>query len=310
MTTKIFSRCFLLIGLLALVPAPLAAATVQSIENNKKICAKHTRLQERKRHIPTHLLTAISLTESGRWDQVQGENVAWPWTVTSGGKGQFFDSKQEALAEVEILLTEGVRNIDVGCMQINLHYHADAFETLSDAFDPKLNTAYAAKFLAKLKTRANSWTDAAGTYHSSTPDKKKYYLNKVMAYWNSKRGLAPPSKPHRTAVAQTKTTFPSPSRTIDFERMKRLNSAFKNRLKNERSTNADVHGPSGRQRQPYITQNTHARQQDLAHIIAARQAKLLSDRRKRLATNEPSLFPNKRRDQLKAWREKGVWHGG
>jgi len=76
------------------------------------------------------------VTETGRWDGASQENSAWPWTITADGQGRFFDTKEEALLEAEILITEGVRNIDVGCMQVNLHYHPSAFETLSQAFDP------------------------------------------------------------------------------------------------------------------------------------------------------------------------------
>ena len=57
-------------------------------------------------------------------------NIAWPWTVNANGAGKFFDTKAEAVAEVEFLMTEGVRNIDVGCMQINLKAHANAFATI------------------------------------------------------------------------------------------------------------------------------------------------------------------------------------
>ena len=36
-----------------------------------------------------------------------------------------------AIAAVTRLRARGIRNIDVGCMQVNLHYHGQHFETLA-----------------------------------------------------------------------------------------------------------------------------------------------------------------------------------
>ena len=56
------------------------------------------------------------------------EALAWPWTVNQAGKSFYLKSKQEAIAKVKELQAQGHTNIDVGCMQINLAYHPDAFE--------------------------------------------------------------------------------------------------------------------------------------------------------------------------------------
>ena len=111
------------------------AKTTQAYENTWNICSKAVNAAERLNAIPLYLLRAISKAESGRWHKEKGVNIAWPWTVTSGAAGKFFDSKAEAVAEVEFLMTKGVRNIDVGCMQINLKAHANAFATIEDALE-------------------------------------------------------------------------------------------------------------------------------------------------------------------------------
>ena len=54
---------------------------------------------------------------------------------------------------VRKLQRRGVRNIDVGCMQVNLRYHPKAFKSLGQAFDPRANAAYAAGFLRKLRDK-------------------------------------------------------------------------------------------------------------------------------------------------------------
>jgi len=100
------------------------------------ICASAIGHTERDHKIPNDLLTAIAQTESGRWDGDREAVFAWPWTVTNGPDGRFFPTKAEAIAHVRALQARGIRNIDVGCMQINLHHHPDAFTDLAQALTP------------------------------------------------------------------------------------------------------------------------------------------------------------------------------
>lgn len=144
-----------------------------------KICANATRHAEEKYRLPKHLLFAISLKETGRWNGERKESYTWPWTVTSGGEGRHYPTIFAAMAEVRRLLAAGTTNIDVGCMQINLHYHGTAFEDLADAFDPLKNTDYAARFLTDLKKRHGSWRDATEHYHSGNSVRGKKYRDAV-----------------------------------------------------------------------------------------------------------------------------------
>ena len=73
--------------------------------------------------------------------------------MTASGRGHYLNSKAAAIAFVKRLRKRGVSNIDVGCMQINLHYHTDAFANLQDAFDLCRNAGYAADF-ARLRVEA------------------------------------------------------------------------------------------------------------------------------------------------------------
>ncbi|MBF0167730.1 MAG: lytic transglycosylase domain-containing protein [Alphaproteobacteria bacterium] len=148
------------------------------------VCAQNVARAEKTEGVPQGLLTAISTVESGRWDKDRRATLAWPWTVTSGGNGQFFASKAEAIAEVRRMKGQGIRNIDVGCMQINLHHHAEAFDSLDEAFDPATNAAYAARFLRSLYDTHQDWMTAASHYHSATPELGARYRLKVLAAWN------------------------------------------------------------------------------------------------------------------------------
>ncbi|NKB49337.1 MAG: transglycosylase SLT domain-containing protein [Alphaproteobacteria bacterium] len=153
----------------------------------RHICQAATQQAEARATLPQDLLTAISFAESGKWDAEEEAIIAWPWTVTSGGKGNFFPDKQTAIAFVRDLQAKGVRNIDVGCMQVNLHYHPDAFDTLDEALDPKANARYAASFLGKLHQDKKSWSEAIQRYHSADPTRGGPYRERVLNFWNKKQ---------------------------------------------------------------------------------------------------------------------------
>lgn len=132
---KIRSFCFqpragtlfspvLMVGTLCMI-APTPSPGAQSGESmgtdaQNQLCAKYIAHYQKTENIPSHLLTAISLVESGRWDSNKKQKFAWPWTVMAEGKGVFLPTKAEAVAKVKGLQKRGVSNIDVGCMQVNL----------------------------------------------------------------------------------------------------------------------------------------------------------------------------------------------
>lgn len=171
-------------------------------------CAQAISQQERRHGIPAGLLKAISHAESGRWDAQNREILAWPWTVTTGGKGYFLPNRMDAVAFVESLQAEGVENIDVGCMQINLKYHPDAFTSIEDAFNPHANAQYAANFLRERFGVSKSWLQAAGDYHSTTAERNKNYREKVAKLWKDTQKPTQKSTQVATA-ASTSTTVAS-----------------------------------------------------------------------------------------------------
>ena len=163
------------------------AATSLPVPEFRHICQRATENAEAKGALPENLLTAISFAESGQWDSEEQAIIAWPWTVTSGGKGSFFPDKQTAIAHVRDLQGKGVRNIDVGCMQVNLRYHPDAFSNLEEAFDPSENAGYAARFLNNLYRDHKSWAEAVRRYHSADPVRGDSYRERVLNFWHKKQ---------------------------------------------------------------------------------------------------------------------------
>jgi hypothetical protein len=139
------------------------------------------------------LLPAIARAESGR-----------------PVPAMYFDSKGAAVAWTRLRLQQGSRQVDVGCMQINLQSHPDAFASLDDAFDPAANAEYGARFLSRLQADAGgNWYIATGYYHSRTPDLADSYRQRVAAIADGRIPAASLGVPlYMRAIAQGTLRIP------------------------------------------------------------------------------------------------------
>jgi hypothetical protein len=164
--------------LLLLLAGPARATT-----DPTKLCRAAIARAEQDANIPAGLLQAMGRVESGRRNPETGRVGPWPWTINAEGRGHFFPDRAAAVAAVRELQGRGVRVIDVGCMQVNLHFHPRAFANLDEAFDPWANARYAARFLAELHAARNDWMVAAGHYHSHTPELAEAYRGRVRDAW-------------------------------------------------------------------------------------------------------------------------------
>ncbi len=174
----------MILGMIASITLAMPqAAHAQDLADDLQ-CLRYLQSYERSMNIPRGLLMAIAFVESGRPVGQNDSLMPWPWTINAGGNGQFFDTKAEAVAEVQRLLDAGQRSIDIGCMQINLRYHPTAFRSIEDAFDPALNVAYGAQFLRSLHGLQGSWRKAVERYHSSDDGRREQYRDRVLARWN------------------------------------------------------------------------------------------------------------------------------
>jgi hypothetical protein len=112
--------CLIALIFLGLTAPALRAEPILASGSAKGLaCRSAVGAAERGSGIPPHLLAAISRVESGRRDPVTGDFHPWPWTVNAEGQGFFYDSKAEAIAAVRGMQAQGIRSIDVGCMQVN-----------------------------------------------------------------------------------------------------------------------------------------------------------------------------------------------
>ncbi|MDX1780305.1 MAG: hypothetical protein R3256_03205 [Thalassovita sp.] len=158
------------LGLLWLAVSPAYASTVDC-----EAIAARTGMQN---GLPRDLMPAISRVETGLKQGDKGVR-AWPWTLNVQGKGYYFPTRAAALAKLREVLASGIRNVDVGCMQINYHWHSSNFGSIEEMMSPEANTAYAARFLTELRSRHGSWEAATSHYHSADDERGKAYLSRV-----------------------------------------------------------------------------------------------------------------------------------
>lgn len=301
------------IGILVCSDALAASRdSAQPIENNWEICTRAVKEAEQAAGIPRHLLSVISQVEAGRWNTQKQVNIAWPWTITAKGTGHFFNSKSEAVAKTKMLLTQGVRNIDVGCMQINLMYHAKAFETLESAFDPATNAQYGANYLKNRYQRTKDWPEAAATYHSTTPSLSQRYKAKVMDLWSQAQQSQPavPSNPSYTRS----NTFSKPYNTqtnVYRTLIEKLNTAFRGRRHSDtfdETSNDSLRTAKHRLKQLDYWRQHRSKGLRLASLAIMRRAELAQRKVKQLnrvsAIERKKSFAKRRRLELAEWSTK------
>lgn len=152
--------------------------------STSEMCSLAAQKAEKSYGIKPHLLSTIAMVESGKWDEKTEKRSAWPWTVHAEGKGYYYASKEEAVAAVKTMQQNGITNIDIGCMQINLRFHGKAFQSLEDAFEPEKNVAYSATFLKQLhKRNKEDWKKTAMHYHSKDWRKGINYKNRLEKHY-------------------------------------------------------------------------------------------------------------------------------
>ncbi|MDX2264379.1 MAG: transglycosylase SLT domain-containing protein [Hyphomicrobiales bacterium] len=128
--------------------------------------------------VPLAVLYAVGLSESG------GAKGMRPYAVNVEGKAHYPATLADALVVVETAQARGATLIDVGCMQINLRWHAQRFPNLRAMFDPARNVDYAARFLKELRAREGGWTRAVARYHAGPANHaaQKTYVCRVIAH--------------------------------------------------------------------------------------------------------------------------------
>ena len=156
---------------------PLVAACIFSTGAVANVCEEQMAAAASRHGVPLGMLYAVGLTESGRRGSLQ------PYAMNIQGKAYFGTSAADVIARLARARADGVRLVDLGCMQINHHYHREKFDSLEAMIDPRQNVEYATRFLKDLKAREGSWTLAVARYHAgpnNNPAQKQYVCRVIV----------------------------------------------------------------------------------------------------------------------------------
>lgn len=140
-------------------------------------CERSIRSAERKYNLPPYLLAAIALTESGK------NGKPSPVAMNIGGRSYYASDTAEMQEVVARNGGQGA-SIDVGCVQINLRWHAGRFKDWRSLLIPSYNAEYAALYLSELFREYGSWNAAVGAYHSRTKWRSANYACLVSRRWS------------------------------------------------------------------------------------------------------------------------------
>lgn len=135
------------------------------------LCEREIAAASSRHGVPVEILYGVGLTETGRGDGLR------PYALNIAGASVYDLGLREALARFRDARKQGIRSIDVGCMQINYRWHGAKFESVEAMFDPATNVDYSARFLKELYVKERNWTRAVARYHAgigNKPAQKRY----------------------------------------------------------------------------------------------------------------------------------------
>jgi hypothetical protein len=154
----------------------ISSATIPALAVFDGPCEREMAQAARRVGIPLGVLYAVALTETG------ARGALHPFNINVEGRAHVATNLHDALANFERARSRGAKLIDVGCMQVNHHFHGKNFASVAEMFDPAKNVEYAARFLTSLKERERTWTLAVARYNAgpnNNPAQKRYVCSMI-----------------------------------------------------------------------------------------------------------------------------------
>lgn len=170
----------LIAAALAIVAPKPAAAIVRDGDE----CTEQAVAVERERDVPSGLLHAMALAESGQ------DGKPHPYAIRIGRKSFYPPSEQQALKLLRGKRGKLDRKANVGCMQLSLAGYGWTFAPPERILDPGANMRMAAEYLVDWKEAYGSWSAALARYQGGTARAKQAYVCRI---WNYLRVLQPDS---------------------------------------------------------------------------------------------------------------------
>ena len=127
-----------------------------------------------QRGLDPYVLYAVALVESAK----VSKRVAkpWPWALNRQGHPFIPSSLTEAKDILGGSLAKGIRNIDVGLMQVNVRWQGHRVGRPEDLLDPETNLRVGADILAEsIESAPGNLVLGIGRYHAGFQDEARAY---------------------------------------------------------------------------------------------------------------------------------------
>jgi len=138
--------------------------------------------------VPSDILYAIALTESNH-KLKNGTYRPWPWTLNVQRRPERFATRKAAYDALRRYLRQGIKQIDVGLMQVNWRYHRKKLGSPWAALEPYHNLRVGTAILRAEYAQTNNWHTAIGRYHAPNNSRRaKQYRRRVEKHLRRIRG--------------------------------------------------------------------------------------------------------------------------
>jgi hypothetical protein len=148
---------------------------------------------------------------------------------------------------------------------------------------------------------------AVGAYHSTTPDKNLKYRAKLIRLWNKVRRSATAQK---ASVEKLKPKLPTLT-GIDYQRINLLNKSFQERRNSDPIATLEKNKFMEKAMKRHAELDEWREQKiqglDMEHLVVMRRAEQSLRQRKEHLTRGKPKFEDRRKKQLKQWRETSLW---
>lgn len=126
------------------------------------------------------LLYAITLEESAVLDSSAGLLRPWPYQLHFKGETLRFDTREEAASQIEQWENAGIRNYDIGPLQINRRWHGHRVDQLTDLLNVRRSLDLAAYLLAETIQLSGSDEELGiGRYRSWKEGEARAYARRI-----------------------------------------------------------------------------------------------------------------------------------
>ena len=131
--------------------------------------------------VPSEVLYAIGLQESGTTLGGKRGFSPWPWVLNVNEKGRYFRTREEAAAALAEEVAKGNRRVAVGMLQIHLRWNAFRVSDPLTLLDPSVNLRVAAEVLQECGKRFQDVFGKLACYYSGDIDEEgRWYARQVL----------------------------------------------------------------------------------------------------------------------------------